>query len=135
MIKHKIILKKKIPQRLRETVITQTTTTPSEVPDKEDFIADTLNLLFEGMARGNQVDRKAAEALVKSVKYKTSEEFYNSCLSAYEEALKQHEAIFSESIVNKITRNISDMMEQGKQVIKKITQQIILNPPNDEARQ
>jgi len=130
----KIIIKKKIPERSRETVLMQTTQTTTEVQkyDLEDVLAGTLNVLFEGMARGNQVDKKAAEALIKSIKYKTNEEFYDAYLKAYEEALQTHEAVFGDTVVNKITKNITAIIEQNKQIIKKITQQIILNPPDKQ---
>ena len=131
----KIIIRRKIPASSRETLLMQTTQTTTETKtyDLEDLFSETLNILFEGMTHGNQIDKKSAEALIKSIKYKTSEEFYNNCINAYDEALKIHESVFSEGIVNKITRNITEMMETGKEVIKKITQKIILNSPKNES--
>lgn len=137
-MKYKIIVKKKIPIKHHDILTTQTTTPPSRERDIEEFISDTLNLLFEGMTRGNQVDKKAAESLIASIRYKTSREFYIACLTAYEEALKLHEEVFVDAIVNKITNNISKLMDQGKEVLKKITQKILLpSPPspNDEIKQ
>jgi serine/threonine protein phosphatase PrpC len=135
MIKHKIILKKKIPVKIHEAITTQTTqtTTLAKSYDPEELFAETLNLLFDGMAHGNQIDKKAAEALIKSIKYKVNGEFYNECLSTFEEALKIHESVFSESIINKITKDITEIIDQGREVLKKITQQIILNPPKNQS--
>lgn len=130
MLKHKIMLVKK--NHTQESVETQTTTTPRNY-DMENLFSETLNILFDGMARGNQVDKKSAEALIKSVHYKTSKDFYMQCLEAYEEALKLHEAVFTDDIVKKVTQNISKMMNEGRDSIKKITQKIIL-PPNNETK-
>lgn len=138
MIKRKIILRRKVEKGHVENVTTKTTTKayvdlpPDHSP--EELFAETLNVLFDGMAKGNQIDKKAAEALIKSIHYKTNPDFYEECLSVYEEALKIHEKTLSENIVMKITRNLSDFVDRGMEEIKKITQKIILSypPPSQE---
>ena len=126
MIKHKIIIRK----RSLYPVTTQTTTPIYESTDIDVTFAETLNVLFEGMSKGNQIDKKAAEALLYSIRYKSSQEFYLECLRVYKEALILHEAAFGDTIVKKMTKNLSEVLEEGKRLLNTITQHIII-PDSD----
>lgn len=60
--------------------------------DKNSFV-NVLNILFDGRAKGNQIDQKAAESLLLSIKYKFCKEFYELCNVHYIDYLRYHNTV------------------------------------------
>jgi hypothetical protein len=59
----------------------------------EPAIIPAFNMLLEGMGRGNKCDQLAAEALIKSMRYKNvSDKFYKNCEKEYSVALLKFDA-------------------------------------------
>ena len=94
---------------------------------EEEIFEATLNMLFEGMRVGNQIDKKSAEKLVQSIQYKFPKEFYNKCLSSFEETLKEHEKFLGDSLFSNAIKATQDLANK----IGKITQKIMLTPNNE----
>jgi len=115
------------------SISTTTTSTPERESDiyitEEEIFETTLATLLEGMRSGNQLDKKAAEYLVQSIKYKFSKDFHEKCLILFEEALKEHEKFFNDNVFSSIVKATQNLAQH----IGKITQQILM--PDQESQE
>lgn len=68
----------------------------SRIKKDEDIFAATLDMLMEGMRKGNIRDKVAAESLLNAIRYRNvSISFLTSCEQKYIEATKPYEDAIS----------------------------------------
>jgi hypothetical protein len=125
-----IHLNKPMPKPIpkEEPAINQPEKVDNYVTEEEAFEI-TLIVLSEGMKKGNQIDKKSAENLVRSIKYKFGKDFANNCLTIYEQALIEHEKFLGNGLFSNVVKNTQNLANE----IGKITQRIFI--PNEEKPQ
>ncbi len=92
----------------------------------ENTLGPALDLLLEGMRKGNSSDKEAVEHLLKSARNKrVSGKFYERYVQLYKGSFREYQACNpAVSAVCRLTSNIAGVFHEGGQTLGKVGKEI-----------